>query len=201
MKKWIYIMAIIFIVIIAILIGSYLFKKDNNEGQQQKNSNLISNKNSFDFGQEIKQNTLLNEISVSTVEKEKVSPNSVLILKKQYEECAHNIKEYAKMPEEYVNLTKEELEEKQKDWEIETFSPNEVTLIKKVMGVCNQHYLLRQKDGIIAIYQIKDDNTEVLKEETGISTEYLTEVDRLRLEEGIRIYGEEELNSTLEDYE
>ena len=69
------------------------------------------------------------------------------------------------------------------------------------MGVCNQHYLLRQKDGIIAIYQIKDDNTEVLKEETGISTEYLTEVDRLRLEEGIRIYGEEELNSTLEDYE
>lgn len=197
-KKWIYVVVIIFVVIIAILIGTYLFKKDNH---QEENSNLGSISNSLEFQEEVKENTILNEISVSSIETEKISPNSVLILKKEYEECAHSIKEYAKMPEEYVNLTKEELKEKQEDWEIEAFSPNEVTLIKTITGVCNQHYLLREKDGIIAIYQIKDDNTEILKEETGISTEYLTEVDRLRLEEGIRIYGEEELNSTLEDYE
>lgn len=74
-------------------------------------------------------------------------------------------------------------------------------MIKEVSGVCNQHYVLREKDGIIAIYQIHENNEETLKEETGISTEYLTENDRMRLEEGIRIYGDEELNSVLEDYE
>lgn len=105
------------------------------------------------------------------------------------------------MPEEYVNLTKEELEEKQEEWKVESFSPNEVILIKDMSGVCDQHYILRQKDGIIAVYKIGKDNSETLKEETGIAVEYLTENDKLRLEEGIRLYGEEELNSTLEDFE
>ncbi len=198
MKKWIYIVGIIVIVIVAILVGCYLFRKDSNLKEQE---NFKMNNTMVDEPNEIKNNILANEISVSTQDKEKISPNSVLILKKQYEECFHTIREYAKMPEEYVNLTKQELEEKQEGWQVESFSPNEVILIKQVSGVCNQHYMLRLKDGVIAVYQIQDDNTEILKEETGISTEYLTEIDKIRLEEGIRIYGEEELNSTLEDYE
>lgn len=198
MKKWIYIVGIIVIVIVAILVGCYLFRKDSNLKEQE---NFKMNNTMVDEPNEIKNNILANEISVSTQDKEKISPNSVLILKKQYEECFHTIREYAKMPEEYVNLTKQELEEKQEGWQVESFSPNEVILIKQVSGVCNQHYMLRLKDGVIAAYQIQDDNTEILKEETGISTEYLTEIDKIRLEEGIRIYGEEELNSTLEDYE
>lgn len=197
MKKWVYIIGII-IIVVAIFIGCYLFQKENNRKEQDnfKMSNTI-----VEPQDEIEKNMLVNEISVSTQEKEKISPNSVLILKKQYEECSHTIREYVKMPEEYVNLTKEELKDKQEGWQIESFSPNEVILLKQVAGVCNQHYMLRLKDGVIAVYQIQDDNTEILKEETGISTEYLTEIDKVRLEEGIRIYGEEELNSTLEDYE
>lgn len=197
MKKWVYIIGII-IIVVAIFIGCYLFQKENNRKEQDnfKMSNTI-----VEPQDEIENNMLVNEISVSTQEKEKISPNSVLILKKQYEECSHTIREYVKMPEEYVNLTKEELKDKQEGWQIESFSPNEVILLKQVAGVCNQHYMLRLKDGVIAVYQIQDDNTEILKEETGISTEYLTEIDKVRLEEGIRIYGEEELNSTLEDYE
>ena len=89
----------------------------------------------------------------------------------------------------------------QEDWEIEEFSNREVVLRKTINGTCNEHFVIREKDGMIVVYQVKDNNEEVLKEETGITVEYLTENDKLRLEEGIRIYGEEELNSTLEDYE
>jgi hypothetical protein len=105
------------------------------------------------------------------------------------------------MPEEYVNLTKDELENKQENWSIEEFSVNEVTLVKNIDGTCNEHYVLRQKDGYIAVYKINNNNQEILQEETGIAIQYLTESDKLKLEEGIRIYGNEELNSTLEDYE
>ena len=76
-----------------------------------------------------------------------------------YEECNHTIKEYAKMPEEYVNLNQEELAKKQENWQIEEFSKDEVTLLKDVTSVCNEHYVLREKDGIIAVYQIHEDNT------------------------------------------
>ena len=195
MKKWIYIIVIAVIIIIAILVGNMLFKNKDNTNTENQIQNNISKEN------EIEENIFTNDISVSSIEQEKISPNAVLIIKKHYEECDHTIKEYAKIPEEYVNLNQEELAKKQEGWRIEEFSKDEVTLIKDIDSVCNEHYVLREKDGIIAVYQIHEDNTETLKEETGIAVEYLTDIDKLRLEEGIRIYGEEELNSTLEDYE
>ena len=198
MKKWVYIIASIIIIIIAIFVGNYLFKNNNQKNKTEQNQSFTNTKK--EINQKI-ENNITNEISISSIDKEKISPNATLTLKKHYEECDHIIKEYAKIPEEYVNLTKEELQEQQEEWEIETFSSDEVVLIKHINGVCNEHYVLREKDGLIAIYQIQDNNEETFKEETGISVEYLTETDKLRLEEGIRIYGEEELNSTLEDYE
>lgn len=195
MKKWIYVIIVAIIIIIAIFVGNMLFKSNDNTNTENQVQNNIKEQN------EVEENIFTNDISVSSIEQEKISPNAVLILKKHYEECNHTIKEYAKMPEEYVNLNQEELAKKQENWQIEEFSKDEVTLIKDVTSVCNEHYVLREKDGIIAVYQIHEDNTETLKEETGIAVEYLTDIDKLRLEEGIRIYGEEELNSTLEDYE
>lgn len=195
MKKWIYVIIVVVIIIIAIFVGNMLFKSNDNTNTENQIQNNIKQQD------ELEENIFTNDISVSSIEQEKISPNAVLILKKHYEQCDHTIKEYAKIPEEYVNLNQDELEEKQEGWEIEGFSKDEVTLIKDINSVCNEHYVLREKDGIIAVYQIHEDNTETLKEETGIAVEYLTDIDKIRLEEGIRIYGEEELNSTLEDYE
>lgn len=195
MKNWIYIIIIAIIIIVAIIVGSIIFRNNNNTNTNTQVQNNIK------IQDEIEENIFTNDISVSSIEQEKISPNAVLVLKKHYEQCDHTIKEYAKIPEEYVNLNEEELAKKQEGWQIEEFSKDEVTLIKDINSVCNEHYVLRQKDGIIAVYQIHEDNTETLKEETGIAVEYLTDIDKLRLEEGIRIYGEEELNSTLEDYE
>jgi hypothetical protein len=197
MKKWIYWIIIFIIILLAIFTGNKLFKGTNNKNAKYINT-IIENTVQQNVVQE---NIIVNDIAVNTTDKEKISPNAILILKKFYEECSHTIKEYAKIPEEYVNLTKEELEEKLEEWSIDEFLANEVVLEKKVGGVCNEHYILRQKDGYIAVYKIDSNNQETLQEETGIATLYLTENDKLKLEEGIRIYGKEELNSTLEDYE
>ena len=165
MKNWIYIIITAVIIIIAIIIGSMLFKNNDNTKTESQTQNNIKQQD------EIQENTFTNDISVSSIEQEKISPNAVLILKKHYEECDHTIKEYAKIPEEYVNLNEEELAKKQEGWRIEQFSKDEVTLIKDINNICNEHYVLRQKDGIIAVYQIHEDNTETLKEETGITKE------------------------------
>ena len=137
----------------------------------------------------------------ATTDNTKISPNANIIFKTTYEGCGHTLNKYETASENDVNLTKEEFQKLYKTWEITDFSEKQVVLLQKKTGSCNQHYVIREKDGNLAVYIIGDNNEEKLKEETNISTMYLTEVDLLKLEEGIRVNGLEELNSKLEDFE
>lgn len=141
-----------------------------------------------------------NEITVSSAE-EKVSPNADLVIKKYYKKCDHTTKEYVELPKEMINLTQEELEKQYKEFEVESFSSNEVVLIKEEEGYCNEHYLVRTENGRLVIYQINEAGDQKLYERTEISTEYLPQVDMSELEQGIKVYGKEELNSLLENFE
>lgn len=196
MKKWGYITSFIIIFIVAIFTGIYIFnssnKVDNKTENETYNTTII----------EEEPYSVRNDITIqTTTEEEKVSPNAILILKKHYQECDHTIKEYAEIPEDFVNLTLEELQKEYADWKIEQFSSLEIILLKEEQGVCNEHYLLKETNGVITVYKIEKNGEETLIEETGISIEYLTENDKMKIKEGIKVYGKEELNSTLEDYE
>jgi len=196
MRKWV-IFAFIIIFIIAIFTGVYIYDTSNEEEKIALNYNetILQNEEENVY-------TPKNEITINTsITAEKISPNAVLTLKKAYNGCAHTIKEYKEIPEEFVNLTKEELKEKYSEYEIERFSALDVILMKQEEGVCNEHYILKEKDGFIAIYKIENDDVENLEELTGISMEYLTDTDRQEIQKGIKVYGMEELNSILENYE
>lgn len=196
MKKWGYIISFLIIVIIAVIIGIYFLNYANKN--EVKNDNEVYNTTIIE---EIP-SSIKNEITIqTTIEQEKVSPNATLILKKHYQECGHTIKEYVEIPKEFVNLNKEDLQKEYAEWEIEKFSALEIVFIRDEEGVCKEHYLLKETNGIIGVYKIENDKDEILIEETGISTEYLTENDKMKIEEGIKVYGKEELNSVLEDYE
>lgn len=195
MKRWMVILFLIIVIIVAVFVGVSIYKaqdKNDNIKQEEPNTNT---ENRID-------NVVKNDVSIDiNSEEEKISPNATLILKKTYKECGHSIKDYASIPEELVNLTKDQLEEQYKEWQVEKFTPLDITLVKEIEGTCKEHYKVKLKDGVIAIYEEKVDGSEVLKEITGISTEYLTENDKMELEKGIKVYGKEELNSMIEDYE
>lgn len=195
MKKWLIIIFLVIIVIVAIFVGTSIYKLQNSNDNIKQEEVNTKVENKID-------NVIKNDISIDiNAKEEKISPNATLILKKTYKECGHSIKEYVEIPEELVNLTKEELEEQYKDWTIEKFTPLDVILTKEIEGTCKEHYILKEKDGVIAIYEEKENGEEVLKEITGISTEYLTENDKMEIKKGIKVYGKEALNSLIEDYE
>ena len=98
-------------------------------------------------------------------------------------------------------MSKKKLEESNTEWQIKDFSSKEVTLFKYENGLCNEHYVLREEDGIIVVYNIDENGNEILKEKTSINTQYLPQTDLIAIKNGIYIYGNEELYSTLEDYE
>ena len=131
----------------------------------------------------------------------KVSPNASLIFKTKYRECNHTIKEVVDVPIEFVNLTAEELQNSYSDWEIISFSPKEIVFYKEEEGICNEHYSIKQDDGMISIYKINSNNEEVLFRNTDIAVEYLAEEDKDKLKKGIKVYSKEELNLALEDFE
>ena len=123
-------------------------------------------------------------------------------VKKYFKQCDHTINEYVEMPQELVNLTKEEVQNKYNDWKVIGFEPNKVTLYKEFDDMCGEHFKLKVEEGKIVIYQINKEGNQSIYEKTNISSEYLTQTDLISIENGgLDVYGKEELNKIIEDFE
>ena len=139
---------------------------------------------------------------ISTSSKEiKTSPNCTITLKIYYQKCGHLVEKKEEIKVADVNLTEEELKKKFNDWELQKFTQTEIVLYKEVNEFCNEHYLLKEKDGNIAIFSLDENNNEKLIEETDISTKYLAQEDLNKIKSGIYVTSKKELNKTLEDFE
>ncbi len=192
------------IVIVGAIFTAVIISDDNKQNEDK----LIET-------QEIAEETILDEctdeyeqiengnIIETNSNAEKISPNCEFIQKIYYSKCGHTISNYLNLPKEIVNLTQDELTEKYSDWKIEKFESNQVVLYKEIDAECGEHYLVKNKEGKVAIYKILDDNLENLEELeiTDIYTEYLTDTDKINIDKGIRVNGKQELNQLIEDFE
>lgn len=142
----------------------------------------------------------IDEIKVSETEI-KVSPNAELVIKKYYKECGHTTEEKRNVANDMVNKTQEEIEKLYPDYKVESFFNNKIVLIKEEEGQCDEHYIVRDENSNIMIYKILSDGKEEIYQNTGISTEYLPETDKISLRDGIKVFGRENLNSIIEDFE
>ena len=190
--------ALLAILIISIIITVKVIQNDETEEvtpEQVKMSEVIEDECTEEYEK------TQNSTPVVSVE-ERIAANSQLILKKYYTVCDHTINEYVEMPPELVNMTKEELQAQYPDWEVIGFSPEKVTIYKEFNDECGEHFRLNVEDGKIVVYKINKDGTQSIYEKTNISSEYLTETDLINMQDGgLEIYGIEELNKILEDFE
>ena len=200
-KVWI-IGLIIAIIIIGIILGIFIYNNNANNNKQSsivKNEiNIVSEKVTDECTEEYQNSE--KEIETDSQE-EKISPNCLLTLKKYYEECNHTINEYVDIPQDLVNGTEEDLKKEYPYWQVEKYSSNNIILYKEFNSNCGQHFVLREDNGKITVYKINENNEEEVYENTEISVEYLSETDKIKISEGIRVNGIEELNQLLEDFE
>ncbi|MBR3153277.1 MAG: BofC C-terminal domain-containing protein [Clostridia bacterium] len=141
--------------------------------------------------------------SVVSVEAQeiKISPQAVLIINKHFKGCNHTITNVISVPTEMVNLTEEKLIEAYPDWEVIDFSNRQVSIYKEFDGVCNEHYRVKESNGFVTVYYLDEGENEKLYDVTDISVEYLTEGDREKIKKGVNVYGKNELNALLENFE
>lgn len=176
---------------IGVLIGVYFYK----EGQVQDSN--VSNRQ---LAEELKSNNENEAISTSA-EEEKLSPNCTIIERQYFKGCDHLIKNIKDIPEELINSTKEQVEEKYNGWTLDSFSNNEVIVSQEKDGYCGQHYVIREHNGVLGIYTLNEDKTEEFKEDTEIATRYLPDEDIEKLKEGIKAIGDDQLHRVLGDFE
>ena len=199
MRKILIIVLIVVIIAIGVVLGIFIY--NNNQNNKNKSNiieneiNIISEKVTDDCIEEMPE-----EIE-TTSQEEKISPNCLVVLKKYYEECNHTINEYVDVPQDLVNGTEEDLKKEYPYWQIEKYSSSEIILYKEFNSNCGQHFVVKEDEGKITVYKINENNEEEIYEKTEISVEYLSETDKSKISEGIRVNGIEELNQLLEDFE
>ncbi len=146
------------------------------------------------------QNAKYNIEEVNAEEKAKISPYAKLVVEKYFKKCKHTTVDIIDVPKELVNLTEGELKQKYNKWEIKSFDNKEISIYREIDANCSSHYVIKDDDGYLAIYsQLTDDIIE-LKEKTEIEVASLREEDKKALEAGVKIYGNAELSSFIEDF-
>lgn len=183
---------IFFIVAIGVYFGVIMFDNNNKNEYNQ----------AFDNNMNVQQDSVGNFVmEVSNLEEEKTTPNTLIIYKTYYTKCNHFVQEYKQIDASLVNYTEKELKEKCRNWDIDKFSSEEIEMSKEKVDFCGEHYKIKLENRTIVIYSIDENGKETEYKHTGITTEYLTEEDILKLTTGIYVYGKENLTSTIEDYE
>lgn len=193
-KTWFVLIACIIVAVIAFVFGAYVYNKKTARNDEPVNIEKLSQV------EEIKENSIYNEIETSTSES-KVSPNAIVNEKRYYKKCDHLIRETVDIPEELVNMSEEDVKKYYAGWNIEKYTPTEITIYKEFSGICNEHYIVKKNGDVLGIYIENDDGVDEWLEDTQIEIQYLPEEDIKNFEVGVKVVSKTNLNLFLEDYE
>ena len=189
------------IAIVLGMIGGILYAIIDRNNLQEAQINEIRKVNELIESNIIDTNKIQDEIIATSGSDVKLSPNAYIIFEKYYTNCGHTIIQKEKVQDSEVNKDEEYFENAYSDWEIESFTADEVKLYKEFQGNCDEHYLITIDDKNIVVYTVDDDGNRTLKEKTDIPVQYLPKEDIELLQKGITAYGQNELAKKLEDFE
>ena len=189
------------IVILGAIITGVVISNQNEEKEEIKVETNVADENILDECTDEYEEMQEAEMLETDAQEEKISPNCSFTIRTYYKGCGHITSQYNNIPEDLVNKTEQELKEMYPEYMVETFKSNEVVVYIEKEGECGEHYLVKDLNGTVVIYERLSDGTKKLLEETGISTDYLPETDKVQMQNGIEVNGKQELNQLIEDYE
>lgn len=138
-------------------------------------------------------------------EENMVSPNTFIEERIHYKECGHLVNKVQLAEEEVVNLRRDEYEEylntTYSNLRLISFSNVKVVLYGERNHLCQEHYIVGENNGYIAIFNIDENGDKILfKSFTDYPLSILLEMDQVKLREGIVVDSEEELSEIMENF-
>lgn len=186
---FIFFVIIIFVSIISIGIGYNMYDTSEKEEIIEYNSNI--NADFFEKEEKPVDNTTVAKITPSTK-----MTYEYFYKNDQITEIVEDVPPYF-----LIDLTRTDLEENFKEWQIKSFSEREVVLQQVIEGESTQHYIIGEYEGYVAVFYEKEINGTKLKEITDIPIESLTKDEQEQIKKGIKITGKDELMKFLENYD
>ena len=192
MWKKVMLSCLLFVILLSLgfIIGTLIFYDDN--------KNEKENNDSF-----LKEQSLIKETSS---EEFKIGVNTNICLSTYFDKCNHTENEILTVSEEIINMKEEEAKEyfESKGYSLIKFDNNEVLLKQKKNEMCQNHFVIKYEnnnDIFLNIYKLDSNNELKFFEETDVAREFLTSIDDQTFKEGIEVYGYENIEGVLEDYE
>ncbi|MGE5473632.1 MAG: BofC C-terminal domain-containing protein [Ignavibacteriales bacterium] len=173
--------------------------QSNNYQLQYKGKALPQNLQKDTTPKTVSPQSFNTEVQGNRPEDNIIRPGAIIIIEKKYTKCGHVSSTQIDAPEDMVNLNESQFKLVFKNWNVSLFSPEKVILSKEIQTKCMNHFILKEKDGFIAVYYQESINGISLKEVTSISVENLPQKEKSRLKEGIKIESVQDLAQTLED--
>ncbi|MCJ7855679.1 BofC C-terminal domain-containing protein [Lachnospiraceae bacterium NSJ-143] len=130
----------------------------------------------------------------------KITPSTKMVYEYYYpDEGSTKVAEEAP-PYFMLGLSFDDMVKYYTNWDIVSFSPQEVIMRKTVYGKDSQKYIVGERDGYITVYYEEDGRKSSIKEITSINANGLSESEREKLKEGFSVVGDYSLNRVLENY-
>ncbi|KXG77021.1 BofC C-terminal domain-containing protein [Thermotalea metallivorans] len=168
-------------------------QKDNqpNNGDMDPSQAMVESKPPFGQTRDVTKDNL-------------VTDQTKLIFKTYYQKSRDTVTEEKSVPVAMVGENLKKLEdyllEHYAGWSIRSVNKDFVELYRVKESLSPHYYIVKEKNGFIAIFQIDENGNDVLIEQTEIPVSGLSDVDRKKLKEGIPVKDIEEINQILEDY-
>lgn len=137
---------------------------------------------------------------INIISNDRVTPNSTLIFKTYYSKCDHYNEKKSIPTAEEINMDENALKLRYQDWELGSFSLENIVFNRVIDAYCTNHYIIGIYGGNIAVFQYDEDGEKILKEETEISIAIFTPEDQKALQDGIVADSEEELYLKIEGF-
>lgn len=141
------------------------------------------------------------EIEETSIEEEKIGINTELVVGKIYTKCKHKREIEEVLENDMINLNEEEFEKKYPEYKVKEFSKEKIIVETEIDGICDEHFKIALGEDFIEVFKLDLKEEEELYLVTDISRDYLTDEDIYKLDSGILVYGRDNINLKLEDYE
>lgn len=145
------------------------------------------------------------DYEASLLNEEQIGPNTIIEYITYYTECNHETVVTSEPEKHMVNMAKESFEEFIKNnhpkWIVEEFSHDKVVVLIVKNHLCQNHYVIGEKDGKIAVFKIDVNGEKVIdRVYNDAPISLLKEIDQEKLIKGIITDSKEELSEVLENY-